>query len=65
MGMKTYNLGTARYTPEQRRKIFKWLERAEPTGYCGMVPKGVTPKFPAGCKPEMEVMPSDIEQEMN
>jgi hypothetical protein len=34
------------YTPEERKKIHDWMRKVEPTGFTGMVPKGVRPSPP-------------------
>ena len=31
---------------EDVTKIHKWMDKVQPTGYTGMVPKGVSPKPP-------------------
>lgn len=44
--MNMIDLSTIRFTPADRRKLWDWLMIAEPTGFVGMVAKGVTPPPP-------------------
>lgn len=40
------NLGTIRFSPEDRKKICEWLGKVEATGFVGFVVKGIRPKPP-------------------
>jgi len=48
------DLSTVKYTPEQRRKIFAWMDTVNPIGFTGMVPKLMPNTFPEGCEPKMK-----------
>lgn len=33
------NLGTIRYSKDDRKRLHSWMRRVEPSGFVGMVPK--------------------------